>query len=56
MAPIESFLNESEIETAKQILSTKPPTIYPDLFDTIKEEIFSGIPQIEFLLVSIVVL
>ncbi|KAF8331596.1 hypothetical protein F5887DRAFT_1081185 [Amanita rubescens] len=50
MAPIESFLNESEIETAKQILSTKPPTIYPDLFNTIKEEIFSGIPQIEFLL------
>lgn len=54
MAPIESFLNESDIETAKEILSTKPPSIYPDLFETTKDEIFSSIPQIEFLLVSIV--
>lgn len=52
MAPIESFLNASEIETAKELLSTKPPTIHQDLFDTTKEQIFSGVPQIEFLLVS----
>ncbi|KAF8621489.1 hypothetical protein AX15_007776 [Amanita polypyramis BW_CC] len=50
MAPIDKILNASEIETARQILSTKPPTISQDLFDTIKNQIFSGIPQIEFLL------
>jgi len=50
MAPIESFLDASEIETAKELLSTKPPTIHQDLFDAVKDQIFGGVPQIEFLL------
>ena len=52
MASIESFLDASEIETAKQLLSTKPPTIHQDLFDAVRDQIFGGVPQIEFLLVG----
>ncbi|KAK2466602.1 hypothetical protein APHAL10511_000860 [Amanita phalloides] len=50
MAPMENILNANEIKTAKQILSVKPPTISQDSFDIIKSQIFSGVPQIEFLL------
>jgi len=50
MAPIGNILNASEIATAKQILSVKPANIGDGPFNIIKNQIFSGIPQAEYLL------
>ncbi|TFK37669.1 hypothetical protein BDQ12DRAFT_685079 [Crucibulum laeve] len=50
MSPIEKILTPAEIEEAHTILATKPPTIGQDSFNIIKNQIFSGVPQIEFLL------
>ncbi|KAM6493412.1 hypothetical protein JOM56_011546 [Amanita muscaria] len=50
MAPIDYFLNASEIETAKEILSTKPDGLSQQSFNIIKSQIFHGVPQVEYLL------
>ncbi|KAG5633500.1 hypothetical protein DXG03_007250, partial [Asterophora parasitica] len=49
MAPADKFLTASEIETAKEILKTKPPTIHQDIYNGIKDRVFS-VPQVEYLL------
>jgi len=52
MAPIDKVLTSSEMITAKTILQTKPPTISEDQFNVIKQQVLSGTPQAEYLLVS----
>lgn len=54
MAPLQTVLTPEEIEEAHTLLSEKPPTILQDSFDIIKQQIFSGLPQIEFLMVRTV--
>lgn len=53
MEPIDIILTPEEIVTARTIFEKKPPSISPELFNATKEQVFSGIPQIEFLLVSL---
>ncbi|KAF8990253.1 GMC oxidoreductase-domain-containing protein [Cyathus striatus] len=50
MQPIDVILTTAEIEEAKTILATKPPTISQEAFDIIKKQVFSGVPQVEFLI------
>ncbi|KAF8627583.1 hypothetical protein AX17_006156 [Amanita inopinata Kibby_2008] len=50
MSPVDKILNATEMKTAVQILSQKPASIPQDQFEIIREQIFGGIPQAEFLL------
>ncbi|KAF8887052.1 GMC oxidoreductase-domain-containing protein [Mucidula mucida] len=49
--PIGQILNTSEIDHAKQLFETKPDSIPQDQFDIIKDQVFSDVPQVEYLLV-----
>lgn len=52
MAPADKILTPSEMATAKTMLQTKPPTISDDQFNIIKQQVLSGTPQAEYILVS----
>lgn len=52
MEPIEKVLTPAEIATAQTLLATKPAGIPQDQFDIIKNNIFNGVPQAEYILVS----
>jgi hypothetical protein len=52
MAPAQVVLTPSELQTASRLLQSKPPTISQEQFDAIKSQVFSGVPQAEYILVS----
>lgn len=48
--PAQQILNSSELDEAKSLLETKPPSISQDIFDVVKQQVLDGTPQVEFLL------
>ena len=52
MAPADKILTPSEMDTARTMLQTKPPTISQEQFTIIKEQVLTGIPQAEYILVG----
>lgn len=51
MEPAHTILTPAELEEARGLLQTKPPTISQDEFDVIKGQIFDGVPMVEYILV-----
>ncbi|KAG5649185.1 hypothetical protein H0H81_005592, partial [Sphagnurus paluster] len=49
MVPTDKILAPEEISVAEEILKTKPPTIHEDLYNSIKDQVFT-VPQAEYLL------
>ncbi|KAF9460466.1 hypothetical protein BDZ94DRAFT_1311477 [Collybia nuda] len=50
MEPAHVILTPAEQEEARQRLQVKPPTISEDEFSVIKDQIFSGVPMVEYIL------
>lgn len=50
-ASAQTVLTPEELKTAEQILREKPASISQDSFEIIKNKIFSGVPQAEYILV-----
>ncbi|KAF5353559.1 hypothetical protein D9756_008091 [Leucocoprinus leucothites] len=49
-APAQTVLNKADLQTAQQLLKRKPASISQDAFDAIKDKVFSGVPQAEYIL------
>ncbi|KXN83980.1 Glucose oxidase, partial [Leucoagaricus sp. SymC.cos] len=49
-APAQSILTATEMATAEQLLQKKPASTPQDMFNAIKNKVFSGVPQAEYLL------
>ncbi|KAF9463402.1 hypothetical protein BDZ94DRAFT_1259269 [Collybia nuda] len=50
MEPAHVILTPAELGEARQLLRVKPPTISEDQFDVIKDQIFNGVPMVEYIL------
>ncbi|KAJ3566725.1 hypothetical protein NP233_g6822 [Leucocoprinus birnbaumii] len=49
-APAQSILSAADMQTAKKLLQTKPPSTPQQSFNLIKNKVFSGVPQAEYIL------